>query len=76
MKKLELIIEDIFSLQPEDIDDSISSDTVKDWDSMNYLRFIAEIEKQYEIQFTIDEVMEAENLGAIKNIMRSKGVSL
>jgi len=76
MNKLNAIIEQIFKLSAMEINDSISAATVPTWDSMNYLLFIAEVEKEFGVTFTMDEVLNAKNLGDIKMALTSKGISL
>lgn len=74
MEKLNSIILKIFKINPSDITDEMSPASIPGWDSMNYLTFIAEIEKEFKISFTMDEVLGAENLGDIKSAMRNKGI--
>jgi len=76
MKKLTDIIQKIFGTSIESITDAMSPETIPNWDSMNYLLFISEIEKQFDINFTVDEVMEVRTLGDIKKYMREKGILL
>lgn len=74
MDKLELIIKKIFKIEALDINDELSPATIPTWDSMNYLIFISEIEKEFQITFTTDEILNVKNLGDIKVVMRNKGV--
>ena len=76
MEKLVEIIKKVFDAREEDINDQMSPDTISNWDSMNYLLFISEVEKEFDIQFSVDEVMEARTLGDIKIYMRAKGISI
>ena len=76
MGKLNSIIQKIFKVKPEEINDNMSPDTIPDWDSMNYLLFISELEKEFNVQFTVAETMESKNLGDIKRYLKSKGVNL
>jgi hypothetical protein len=41
---------------------------------MNYLIFISSLEKQFNISFTMDEVLGAQSLGDIKKNLFDKGV--
>ena len=43
---------------------------------MSYLLFIAELEKEFQISFNMDEVLKADSLGGLKNILRAKGVKI
>ena len=74
MEKLKLIIKKIFKIEAADINDELSPATISTWDSMNYLIFISEIEKEFQITFTMDEILKAKNLGDIKAVMNDKGI--
>ena len=76
MEKLNKIIVDILKLAPDRIKDSLRFEEIPDWDSMNFLLFIAEIENQFEVSFNMDEVIKAKSLGDIKNMLRSRGMKL
>lgn len=71
MKTFNKIVRDLFSVKEEDIRDEMSSKDIPDWDSMNYLLFIAELEKNFNITFSMDEVMDAKTLGDVRRIVES-----
>ena len=73
MSKFNEIVSKMFNLKIDDIRDNMSSKDIPDWDSMNYLLFIAELEKEFNFSFSMDEVMGAETLGTLRNILKSKG---
>lgn len=76
MTKFEQIAHQILHLEPGQIRDDLSAKDVPDWDSMNYLLFIAELEKQYTTRFTMNEVLGAQTLGDVKNLLLKKGLTL
>jgi acyl carrier protein len=76
MDKFKKIVGEIFKLEPEAINDSLTAKDIADWDSMNYLLFIAELEKQFNVSFSMDEVLAAGSLGAVKSLLIGKGVKL
>lgn len=76
MEKFNKIIFDIFKLAPDKIKDSLPIEEIPNWDSMNYLLLIAELEKQFKVSFNMDEVLKVKSLGDIKNTLRSKGIEL
>lgn len=43
---------------------------------MNYLLFISELEKEYGVSFTMDEVLNAQSLGDVRKSLRSKDVDV
>ena len=72
MKTFNQIVQDIFSLNAEDIRDGMSSKDIPEWDSMNYLLFISELEKEFSVSFSMDEVISAETLGDIRKIVEDR----
>lgn len=76
MEKFNQIVLSIFALSANDISDSLTAKDIPAWDSMNYLLFIAELEKEFQVSFGMDEVLGARSLGEVKDILRAKGVSL
>ena len=45
---------------------------IADWDSMNYLLFIADLEKNFNVSFTMDEVMNANSIGDLRVIFEAR----
>ena len=72
MKTFDQIAKEVFKIPNTDIKDSLSPKDIPEWDSMNYLLFIAELEKQFNISFTMDEVMNAQNIGDIRRITEAR----
>ena len=70
--KFDEIVSKMFNIKKEDIKDDMSSKDIPDWDSMNYLLFIAELEKEFDFSFSMDEVISVQTLGELKNILKSK----
>ena len=76
MKIFNDIITEFFKIPLDQIKDSVTSKDIPEWDSMNYLLFIAELEKEYNVHFEINEVLEVESIGSIKKLLQSKGVNV
>lgn len=72
IEKFNKIVFDIFKISAEEIKDSLTAKDIPQWDSMNYLLFIAELEKEFQIVFSMDEVINAKSLGDIRKILKSK----
>lgn len=72
MKTFNQIVSSIFSIDESTIKDEMSSKDIADWDSMNYLLFIAELEKEYQMSFSMDEVMNAQTLGDIRKVVEAR----
>ncbi len=76
MKTFEQLVSEKFNIPETEVRDELSSKDIPDWDSMNYLLFIADVEKEFNVSFTMDEVLSAETLGSIRTALRAKGVAL
>jgi len=66
MKTFNQIVVELFGIKEEEIRDELSSKDIPNWDSMNYLLFIAELEKEFSMSFSMDEVMNAQTLGDLR----------
>ena len=76
MKDFNTIITEQLKIATPDISDALTPKDVPEWDSMNYLLFIAELEKEYNISFTMDEVLSAQSLGDVRKTLKLKGVDV
>lgn len=72
-KTFDQIVVEVLSVKESDIRDDLTPQDVPDWDSMNYLLFIGELEKNFSLSFTMDEVMNARTLGEIRKIVEERG---
>lgn len=54
------------------IDDEMSSDTVASWDSFANMQLITKLEENFHIQFEFDELLNIENWGDFKKIVKGK----
>ena len=68
------IISEVFQVEQEKISDSTTQNDIKGWDSFNALLLIEEIEKEYEIKLSIDDVIEITSVGDIKRILKNHGI--
>lgn len=74
MKDFNALVTEHFKIASADVADTLSARDVPEWDSMNYLLFIADVEKEYNVSFSMDEVLGAQTLGDIKKMLRAKSV--
>lgn len=54
------------------VDTSISQQTCPEWDSMNHLRLVIELESEFDISFEPEEIAELKSFDAIRNILEKK----
>ncbi|OGY63164.1 MAG: hypothetical protein A3I24_02840 [Candidatus Harrisonbacteria bacterium RIFCSPLOWO2_02_FULL_41_13b] len=76
MKKLEELLGKVLSIDSKIITDETSPANVESWDSFNGLVLVSELEKQFKVKFTIDEVTSVKNVGDIKKALKKHGIEL
>jgi acyl carrier protein len=72
MRTFKEIVSARFGIPETDIRDDLSGKDVPEWDSMNYLLFIAELEKEFGFSFTMDEVLNAQTLGDLRAVVEAR----
>jgi acyl carrier protein len=70
MKELKQIIADFFGEDVKNISENTSQNNIEKWDSLNSLLLINEIEKEYNITISIDDIIEINSVLDIKNILK------
>ena len=54
------------------VDTSISQQTCPEWDSMNHLRLVIELESEFDVSFEPEEIAALKSFDAIKTILERK----
>ena len=63
--KIREIMAGILGCAADDIEEDSAIGDIANWDSLNHLKIIAEIEKTFSIQFTPDVLMDIEDFSDI-----------
>lgn len=71
-EKLQKIFRDVFDDEDITISEDTTSKDIKDWDSITHITLINEIEGQFNIRFTTEEMMKAKNVGEFIEIIDKK----
>lgn len=72
MKTFNEIAAEVLHIPLKDIRDQLTSSDVPDWDSMNYVFFIAELEKEFDISFSMDDILHSSTLGELRSIVEER----
>jgi acyl carrier protein len=75
-KKLYDIISKVFSVQISEINDESGPETIESWDSFNGLILVDELESNFNIKFSISEIIDVKNVKDIKRHLNNHGVDL
>ena len=74
--KLYLIISKVFDVDISTINNNSSPKTIESWDSMNMYILINEIETDFDIKFSLDEILEIQNVQNIENLLIKYGCEI
>lgn len=72
MKDFNTLVTEHFKIASADITDALSAKDIPEWDSMNYLLFISDVEKEYGVSFSMDDVLGAQTLGDIRTMLEAR----
>lgn len=72
MKKLEKVVAETFHLSESEVTDSMEMKTVDSWDSLTHMELIANLECEFDIEFTADEIMEMTTVAQIRKLLEVK----
>ena len=76
MQTLKSILAKVLGIAEEQINDQTSPDNVESWDSFNGLMLVSELESNFQVKFTMDEITAVKCVGDIKSALRKHGVVL
>ena len=75
-KKLFEIISRVMNVSISQINDDSGSESIQEWDSFNMYVLLNEIEKEFNIKFSLEETLEIKNVGDFKKQLEKHGVNL
>ena len=76
MNRLKAILSKVLGIKPDSITDKTSPDNVESWDSFNGLMLVSELEKEFNVKFTMEEVVSVKHVKDIKESLKRHGVKL
>lgn len=74
MSRLKKILSKVLEVDEKEIHDDSSPDAIESWDSFNGLMLVTELENEFKVNFTMDEVINIVNVGDIKKALIKHGV--
>ena len=70
------VIANVMEVEVTDIDDESGPDTIENWDSFRGLVLFEELERKFEVKFTLNELLKIKNIKDIKDMLSLRGVSV
>ena len=63
-------------IESSELTDESSPEDIENWDSYNGLLLIDELESEFNVKFTVEEVFDVHSIADIKNHLLNHGVTL
>lgn len=73
-KRLISIMSEALSIDITSVNESLSTDTCKNWDSLASVGLILKLESEFNVTFTLEELSQLNSYKQILNILIAKGV--
>jgi len=75
-KKLFNIISRVMEIESSELTDESSPEDIENWDSYNGLLLVDELESEFNVKFTVEEVFDVHSIADIKKHLLNHGVIL
>ena len=72
LSKIEEIAKIVFENETISIAESTGFDDIEEWDSLTQIQLIDTLEKEFNMKFSLDEMMNSSTIGNIANTIKSK----
>ena len=74
--KLETIVAQTLDIPEQDVTDALSLDECDAWTSLAQISLLSALEAAYATSFDIMESIEMDSVGAIREVLTSKGIDV
>ena len=74
-KKLFEIVSRVMNISATEISETSGPDLIPEWDSFNMYVLLDEIEKEFNVKFSLQETLEIKNVGDFKKKLEKYGVN-
>ena len=75
MSALNKMLVETFAIDSSELVDSLAMKDVPKWDSLTHIELIVGLEKLFGVEFTQDDVVEMRSVGAIRDVLRRRGIA-
>lgn len=72
-ERLNEVFQNIFDDDDIVVDRNTTADDIDDWDSLEHIRLIAAVEREFGVKFSMKEVSAMKNVGEMMDIIEARG---
>ncbi|MBP3735680.1 MAG: acyl carrier protein [Lachnospiraceae bacterium] len=70
-EKLNEVFRDVFDDETIVVKDETTADDIEDWDSLEHINLIASVEQEFDIKFTMGQVVTMKNVGDMADLIEA-----
>ena len=74
-EKLKKMLMDIFNLTESEFSFNFKKQDITSWDSLKHMELISSIEKEFQVNLEMLEIVQMRSIPDIINILKNKGIS-
>ena len=71
-EKLNEVFRDVFDDEEIVVNDTTTSEDIEDWDSLEHINLIAAVEQEFDMKFSMGQVVTMKNVGEMADIIMSQ----
>lgn len=72
LENVNKIVAESLGIRESEIDESTVMEQVETWDSLTHMELIANLESEYQTEFTVDEIMEMISVKKIVEMVEAR----
>ena len=72
-ERLNEVFRNIFDDDDIEVNRDTTADDIEDWDSLEHIRLIGAVEREFGVKFTMKEVSTMKNVGEMMDIIAERG---
>ena len=72
-ERLNEVFQNVFDDEDITVTRETTADDIEDWDSLEHIRLIAAVEREFGVKFTMKEVSSMKNVGEMMDIIAERG---
>ena len=70
------VVSKVMNVPITELNDNSGPETIESWDSYNSLLLVDELEAEFNVSFSLEEMSDVHNISDFKRHLKSHGVSL
>ena len=74
LDRVRSIVASVMDVEPEDVSAASCPETIENWDSMQHLNLVLDLEQSFRIKFRPAEIEKMKNVGVISALVEEKTV--